>query len=262
MSSQGARALAWAMTQKGKRYIWGGTGPDGYDCSGLTQAAWKYAGVTLPRRSQEQANAGTVVPLSQAQPGDLVTYSYPEGASNPAPGNHVALYVNPSTVFAASTTGTPIGLAPIDAAHVYRVIRPGSGVGGGGAVDVADSPAAGTPQGVTPVNDADMMQVAGYQDVLNLTPWGIPLNPLKLPGFLAGKGLSLAGEAGSSAIGAMMQAAISSLAPVLLTVTIAGSALGLIGLGLWRATQPARAKTEQVGGEVAQTAVQAAPLLL
>lgn len=260
MSTQGARALAWAITQKGKRYIWGATGPDGYDCSGLTGAAWKYAGVTLPRTSQEQARAGTVVPLSQAQPGDLVTFSYPEGASNPPPANHVALYVNPSTVFAASTTGTPIGFAPLDTAHVYRVIRPGDG--GGGAVGVSASPAADTERGITPVDDADLIQVAGYESALNLTPWGIPLNPLKLPGFLGGKALSLAGEAGSSAVGAMMQAAISSLAPLLLTITVAGAGLGLIGLGLWRATQPARAKAEQVGGDVAKTAATAAPLLL
>lgn len=263
MSSQGSRALAYALTQRLKPYIWGGTGPDGFDCSGLTQTAWeKGAGVKLPRTSQEQANAGAVVPLSQAQPGDLVLFSYPGERGNPAPANHVALFVNPRTVFAASTTGVPIDFAPLDTAHVYRVVRPGSGAGGGGAVTAADSPAAGTPQGVTPVSDADMMQVAGYQDVLNLTPWGIPLNPLKLPGFLAGKGLSLAGEAGGNVVAAMMQAAISSLAPVLLTVTLAGAGLGLIGLGLWRATQPARQKAEQVGNDVAQTAAQAAPLLL
>lgn len=261
MSAQGTRALAWAMLQRGKPYIWGGTGPSGYDCSGLTQAAWKNAGVTLPRTSQEQARAGAAVPLSQAQPGDLVTFSYPGESGNPAPANHVALYVNPSTVFAASTTGTPIGLAPLDTAHVYRVVRPGNGTGGG-VVNVSDSPAAGTAQGVTPVNDADLMQVAGYQDVVNLTPWGIPLNPLKLPGFLAGKGLSLAGEAGGNVLGAMMQAAISSLAPVLLTVTVAAAGLGLVGLGLWRATQPARAKVEQVGNDVASKAVEAAPFLL
>lgn len=262
MSSQGARALAYAITQRLKPYVWGATGPDGYDCSGLTQAAWEHgAGVKLPRTSQEQARAGTPVPLSAAQPGDLVLFSYPEGASNPPPANHVALYVNPRTVFAASTTGKPIDFAPLDTAHVYRVIRPGNGAGGGGA-EFADNPAAATSQGVTPVDDADMMQVAGYESTLNLTPWGIPLNPLKLPGFLAGKGLSLAGEAGSNVLGAMMQAAISSLAPVLLTVTIAGAGLGLIGLGLWRATQPARAKAEQVGNDVASKAAEAAPLLL
>ena len=55
------KALAFARAQVGKPYVWGATGPGSYDCSGLTQAAWKAAGVTLPRTTYDQVNAGTTV---------------------------------------------------------------------------------------------------------------------------------------------------------------------------------------------------------
>src|SRR5690606_22604353 len=53
-SGKGAVALDFAMAQLGDPYVWGGTGPDGWDCSGLTQAAWAAAGVSLPRSSSQQ----------------------------------------------------------------------------------------------------------------------------------------------------------------------------------------------------------------
>jgi cell wall-associated NlpC family hydrolase len=68
------KALAFARAQVGKPYVWGATGPDSYDCSGLTQAAWNAAGITLPRTTYDQVNFGTTVSLSQAQPGDLVFF--------------------------------------------------------------------------------------------------------------------------------------------------------------------------------------------
>lgn len=239
MSPQGAAALAWAQQHTtGLPYVYAGTGPGSYDCSGLTQAAWKAVGVNLPRTSQEQRNAGTIVPLSQAQPGDLVTFSYPqEGPSNPAPGNHVTLYVNPTTVFAASHAGVPIGFAPLDTAHVDRVIRPGTNAAAVNATAYSTELAGGS---LTPVQNIDAMQLAGYESALTLTPWGIPLNPLKLPGYLAGKMGSLAGSVGSDVVSAALQGFLQGLGPLLLTVTAAGAGLGLIGMGLWRGSQPAR----------------------
>lgn len=62
------KALAFARAQVGKPYVWGAVGPGSYDCSGLTQAAWKAAGVTLPRTTYDQVNAGTTVPLSRPGP--------------------------------------------------------------------------------------------------------------------------------------------------------------------------------------------------
>ncbi|MGW4563641.1 C40 family peptidase [Streptomyces sp. NPDC004561] len=68
------KAIAFARAQIGKPYVWGASGPGSYDCSGLTQAAWKSAGVALPRGTRDQAGAGSTVPLADARPGDLVFF--------------------------------------------------------------------------------------------------------------------------------------------------------------------------------------------
>lgn len=73
-SAKAKAALAFAMAQVGKKYAWGGTGPEAYDCSGLVLRAWQQAGVSLPRTSQEQYKAGTSVPVANLQPGDVVFY--------------------------------------------------------------------------------------------------------------------------------------------------------------------------------------------
>ena len=68
------QVLAFARSQIGKPCVWGAAGPGSYDNSGLTQAAWKVAGVSLPRTSLAQASTGTAVPLYAMQPGDLVFF--------------------------------------------------------------------------------------------------------------------------------------------------------------------------------------------
>ncbi|MGY1498140.1 NlpC/P60 family protein [Streptomyces sp. QTS52] len=73
-ATKAEKALTFARAQVGKPYVWGATGPDSYDCSSLTQAAWRAAGVTLPRTTYDQANAGTTVSFSHIQPGDLVFF--------------------------------------------------------------------------------------------------------------------------------------------------------------------------------------------
>ncbi|MER6471408.1 C40 family peptidase [Streptomyces collinus] len=67
-------AIAFARGQIGKPYVNGASGPGSYDCAGLTRAAWKAAGVTLPRTVRAQAAVGTTVPLADARPGDLVFF--------------------------------------------------------------------------------------------------------------------------------------------------------------------------------------------
>jgi peptidoglycan DL-endopeptidase CwlO len=68
--SRPARAVAFALRQRGKPYQWGAQGPGAYDCSGLTWAAWRAAGVTIPRTA-----AGQLAGLPRVQPGDLVIYA-------------------------------------------------------------------------------------------------------------------------------------------------------------------------------------------
>ena len=92
-------AVSYALAQLGKPYIYGGTGPTGYDCSGLTMKAWAAAGVSLPRTSQAQAAAGRRIPLSELQPGDLVLYNSL---------SHVGLYVGNGVVIHAPNSTTVV----------------------------------------------------------------------------------------------------------------------------------------------------------
>ena len=69
------RAIDFARAQIGRPCLWGAVGPESYDNAGLTQAAWRAAGVTLPRTTYEQASAGTVIPLAESRPGDLIFFN-------------------------------------------------------------------------------------------------------------------------------------------------------------------------------------------
>jgi cell wall-associated NlpC family hydrolase len=101
----------------GKPYEYGGTGPDAFDCSGLTERAWQAAGVRIPRTSQEQAAVGTAVPLSRAEPGDLVVFY--------ADASHVGIYAGDGMVVVAPRQGKSIRLEQIAWMPVYTVRRPG-----------------------------------------------------------------------------------------------------------------------------------------
>ena len=91
-TGQGAAAVRFALAQVGKPYIWGGVGPSGYDCSGLTLKAWAAAGVAIPRTSQAQAQSGTPIPgLADLQPGDLLFIAGSDGT--PASPGHVGMYI-------------------------------------------------------------------------------------------------------------------------------------------------------------------------
>jgi cell wall-associated NlpC family hydrolase len=100
-SKKGAIALAFAKRQVGDRYVYGGTGPNSWDCSGLTQAAYKAAGVKLPHSSRGQMAYGKKVSKSQLKPGDLVFFY--------SPVHHVALYAGNGNVLHASRPGKPVG---------------------------------------------------------------------------------------------------------------------------------------------------------
>ncbi|WP_121748760.1 C40 family peptidase [Streptomyces sp. E2N166] len=113
------KALAFARAQIGKPYVWGATGPDSYDCSGLTQAAWKDAGVTLPRTTYDQVDAGTTVPVSQARPGDLVFF-YDDLS-------HVGLYIGNGMMIHAPKPGAYVREESIfydGESSIHSVVRP------------------------------------------------------------------------------------------------------------------------------------------
>ncbi|MET7378117.1 NlpC/P60 family protein [Streptomyces sp. NPDC005526] len=118
-ATQADKALAFARAQIGKPYVWGATGPDSYDCSGLTQAAWKAAGVTLPRTTYDQVNAGTTVSLSQAQPGDLVFF-YDDIS-------HVGVYIGNGMMIHAPKPGAYVREESIyydGESAIHSVVRP------------------------------------------------------------------------------------------------------------------------------------------
>jgi len=118
-ATKAAKALAFARAQIGKPYVWGATGPDSYDCSGLTQAAWKAAGVDLPRTTWDQVNAGTTVSLSDAQPGDLVFF-YDDIS-------HVGLYIGNGMMIHAPKPGAYVREESIyydGTSGIHSVVRP------------------------------------------------------------------------------------------------------------------------------------------
>jgi peptidoglycan DL-endopeptidase CwlO len=115
-SARAAAAVAAARSAIGRPYVWGAAGPGSFDCSGLTQWAYGRAGTAIPRTSQGQRSAGRQVPLSQAQPGDLVVYR--DDAS------HVAMYVGDGKVVHAAHPGEPVRYDPGGMMPLSAVTRP------------------------------------------------------------------------------------------------------------------------------------------
>ncbi|CAM3562489.1 NlpC/P60 family protein [Kibdelosporangium persicum] len=101
-------AVQAALSRQGDTYVWGGTSPGGFDCSGLTLWAYKQAGVTLPRSSKQQYTVGKSVPLNALQAGDLVFYGASAGSIH-----HVALAIGPDKIVHASTFGKPVAVTTV-----------------------------------------------------------------------------------------------------------------------------------------------------
>jgi cell wall-associated NlpC family hydrolase len=113
-STQGDAAVAFALSQVGKPYVYGATGPYGYDCSGLAMASWLAAGVQLPRTAAEQYFAGAHVPLSQVEPGDLVFWA--SDPSDPSTIYHVAISLGGDRTVQATETGQTVQVLTLWAA--------------------------------------------------------------------------------------------------------------------------------------------------
>jgi cell wall-associated NlpC family hydrolase len=104
-ASGASAAVAKAKEQIGKPYEYGADGPDSFDCSGLTQYAWKAGGKSLPHSSKAQYSGTTRVPTDSLLPGDLLFYG--------SPIHHVGIYVGNGQMVEASQTGTPVRYASI-----------------------------------------------------------------------------------------------------------------------------------------------------
>ena len=104
--SAAASAIAAALAQVGDSYVSGGTGPNAFDCSGLTSYAYSTAGVSLPHSSRAQSTLGRQVSRNQLQPGDLVFYYTPI--------SHVALYIGDGMIVHARTYGKPVAVTSVD----------------------------------------------------------------------------------------------------------------------------------------------------
>jgi cell wall-associated NlpC family hydrolase len=120
-SEKGAIAVAEARKQLGKPYVYGGSGPDNFDCSGLTAWAWKAAGVRLSHSAYTQYFETTRVPVDQVQPGDLLFF----GKDGVESIHHNAIYIGGGDMIEASQTGTPIRIRGWRAGDLVGAGRPG-----------------------------------------------------------------------------------------------------------------------------------------
>ncbi|MFD5202071.1 NlpC/P60 family protein [Streptomyces sp. NPDC058375] len=115
-AAKAEKVLAFARAQIGKPYVWGASGPSSYDCSGLTQAAWREAGVTLPRTTWDQVEVGTRVATSDLQPGDLVFF-YDDIS-------HVGIYKGDGMMIHAPKPGANVREESIYYMPIYGSVRP------------------------------------------------------------------------------------------------------------------------------------------
>ncbi|MGW5738311.1 MULTISPECIES: NlpC/P60 family protein [Streptomyces] len=115
-ATKAAKVIDFAEAQIGKPYVWGATGPDSYDCSGLTQDAWKAAGISLPRTTWDQVKVGTTVKTADAKPGDLVFF-YDDIS-------HVGIYIGDGKMIHAPKPGANVRVESIYYMPIHSVVRP------------------------------------------------------------------------------------------------------------------------------------------
>jgi peptidoglycan DL-endopeptidase CwlO len=116
-SGRAAAAVRFAMAQVGKAYVYGASGPNAYDCSGLTMRAWGAAGVGLPHSSGAQQGSGTRVSESELQPGDLVFYY--------SPVSHVGMYIGNGLIVNALNPGAGVRVSGLHSMPYSGAVRPG-----------------------------------------------------------------------------------------------------------------------------------------
>jgi cell wall-associated NlpC family hydrolase len=116
-SGAAGAAVQQALAQVGDPYVYGATGPDAFDCSGLTAFAWAAAGVSLPHSSSAQMGSGTPVSIDALQPGDLVFYY--------SPVSHVGMYIGNGQLVHAGNPSTGVQVTSVHAMPISGAVRPG-----------------------------------------------------------------------------------------------------------------------------------------
>lgn len=116
-----AKAIAAAKTRLGSPYVWGATGPETFDCSGLTGWAYRQAGLNLPRTSRQQWFAGSHPSVADLLPGDLLFWG--PNRSNPQSIHHVAMYIGGGMMIAAPRSGTVVRIQPVYQGDFFGVTR-------------------------------------------------------------------------------------------------------------------------------------------
>jgi cell wall-associated NlpC family hydrolase len=102
--------LTAALSRVGMPYVWGGAGPDVFDCSGLVQWSMRQAGIVMPRVAVDQAQTGPLIPLSELQPGDLLFYHTDPTAPDYI--SHVAIYIGDGKMLQAPEPGMDVQVVP------------------------------------------------------------------------------------------------------------------------------------------------------
>ncbi len=115
VSGEAVAAVEAALSKIGAPYVWGATGPNDFDCSGLIYWAFQQQGKAIPRTSQAQMAGGTPVSPDQLEPGDIIGY-YP-GAT------HVGLYIGEGKIVHASDYGIPVQVVSVDSAPIFGARR-------------------------------------------------------------------------------------------------------------------------------------------
>jgi cell wall-associated NlpC family hydrolase len=114
--SWGAKVAVWtALAQRGDPYVWGGSGPSSFDCSGLTSYSWARAGITIPRTSSAQSTYGRAVSSSELRAGDLVFFY--------SPVSHVAMYIGNGYIVHAPTSGDVVRVTKLAYMSSYAWAR-------------------------------------------------------------------------------------------------------------------------------------------
>ena len=114
------KAVDFAKSRQGTPYVYGGTTDAGYDCSGFTQAAYRSAGVNIPRTAAAQASYGRSVSRAELQPGDLIFYGY----NGPASSYHAAMYVGNGQVIHSPQSGDHVRIADMNMGPISSMKRP------------------------------------------------------------------------------------------------------------------------------------------